>query len=123
MKKYKNEELEKAVAICKENEIKAYAFQKETISQIFAVDADGNIGTVSALWGGVTYATVHKGSREHGSGFCLSGENEIASIERIKECMLTVRPNWARGGSVEKYKSWEDYLLKPINRILKYYEL
>ena len=126
--KFKTEDLQKVVAICKANYIKVYGFQKDTAaSQVFVVDADGHIGTVSAgpFGHGVRYATVHKGSKNNGTGFGLTGYNdsEAASLDRIKDAMLTVTPSWACRETVEKYKDWNDYLSKPINQILTYFEL
>lgn len=126
MKKYECDELQKVVEICKENNIKVYAFQKDTpIGQIFIVDAEGHIGSVSESWGMVSYSTVHHGCKDAGTGFGLTDYNgyESASIKRIKDAMLTIRPQWAHQYDVKKYKDWNDYLSKPINQILTYFEL
>ena len=123
---FKCEELEKVVQICKENNIECYAFQKDRpISQIFVVDTNGRIGTVSENFGGLTYATVHKPCFDYGTGFGLSGYNrcEKASIKRVKDAMYTTLPDWAMRGTVKKYKDWADYVSTPINRTLEYYKL
>lgn len=122
MKKFECEELEKVVQLCKDNNIECYAFQRDRpISQIFMVDNSGRIGTVSARYGGLSYATVHKPCKKAGTGFGLSGFNgyEKADILRINQTFIN-RPEWASQYSVEKYKGWEEYA---NNRILKYYKL
>lgn len=125
MKKYKCDELQKVVDICKANGIKVYGFQTNTpISQILLVDSSGNIGTVSEYFGGLRYSTEHKAGYGNGTGFILSenGSCESASLELIKQAMLTIRPFWAQG-DVIKYKNWDEYISDPINRILTYFEI
>lgn len=125
MKKYKCDELQKVVDICKANGIKVYGFQTNTpISQILLVDGSGNIGSVSEYFGGLRYSTVHKRSDRNGTGFMLSdyGSFESASLELIKRAMLTIKPFWANG-DVIKYKNWDEYISDPVNSILTYFEI
>jgi len=118
--------LKEVVALCKANSIKVYAFQRnEPIGQVIVVSENGQIGSVSESWGGLSYSTVHKGNRQCGTGFGLSGVFgcEPALIERIKDAMFTIKPDWAQNYTVEKYRDWNDYISKPINQILTYFEL
>lgn len=126
---FKNEELKKVVQIAKENGYRVFAsrcsFDSENkeISYVHVVSMENKIGFISAFFDHLHYSTQHIPCKEFGTGFGLHESMEIqyADIDRIKQCVETVKPFWAKKGKVEKYKDWNDFLSK--NTILKYYEL
>lgn len=125
-KEYRNEELEKVVNISKEAGFKVYTFESTSkyINQVFIENQEGKICTVSEKYSGVTYATVHRPNRECGTGFGLTNDIDMASLEMIVLSMNTNSPQWATKNQREaviKYSNWADYLKK--DSILRYYEL
>ena len=87
---------------------------------------DNKIGYVQeAYFGGLSFSTVHKGCKKFGTGFGLT-ENGICepTLQHAVDCFI-LAPNWAKRdiGAIVKYKSWDEYLSNPVNRILKNREL
>lgn len=120
-RKFENQDLEKVVSIAKDRGYKVYTFQSAgNIKQIFIVNQENQIGSCSAYFGGITFSSVHKPDKEIGTGFRVSGE--FADPEKLDICFRSY-PSWPTSKNVIKYKSWDEYISSPINRILKYYEL
>ena len=125
----KNELLHKFVKDLKENGFKVYTSdQKEDYSYCHFVK-DNKIGYVQTdYFGGLTFSTVHKPFKNIGTGFGLNDtDNRVfnPTIEDAEKSFM-IAPNWAtykQRNSVVKYESWEDYLSKPVNQILKQVEL
>lgn len=128
-RKFQNESLQRVCDISKEKGYKVYTFEATgNIRQVFIVDNEGRICTVSESFGGVRYATVHKVSvgSGFGTGFGITGYNDIefASIEKIDDALKMIAPYWINPSDaikVKKYANWDEYT--KINFILKYYEL
>lgn len=120
-RKFENQKLEKVISIAKEKGYKVYTFQSSgNIKQIFIVNQENQIGSCSAHFSGVNFSSVHKPDEEIGTGFRVSGE--FADPEKLDICFRNY-PSWPTNKNAVKYKSWEEYVSSPINRILKYYEL
>lgn len=126
---FKNEELKKAVRIAKENGYRVFtskcsfdSYDKE-VEYVFVISKENKIGYIEAFYDHLHYSTEHVPCKEFGGGFGLYDlmELQYADIDRIKQCVETVKPFWAKKGEVKKYKDWNDFLSK--NTILKYYEL
>lgn len=121
-RKFENQDLEKVVSIAKDRGYKVYTFKSSgNIKQIFIVNQESQIGSCSAYFSGVNFSTVHKPNQSVGTGFRTSGE--FADPERIDLCFRTYPEWYVSDKNVVKYKSWDEYISSPINRILKYYEL
>lgn len=120
-RKFENQDLEEVVNNAKEKGYKVYTFQSSgNIKQIFIVNQENQIGSCSAYFSGVNFSSVHKPDKDIGTGFRVSGE--FADPEKLDICFRNY-PAWPTNKNVVKYKSWEEYISSPINRILKYYEL
>ena len=78
---------------------------------------DNNIGYVEYGRFGWNFATVHKPSKQNGTGFSVYRDDCDPTIKKAMYCFC-VCP-WQNHGKVEKYKSWEDYMSKPVNNIIK----
>jgi hypothetical protein len=125
---FENEELEKAYLIAKENGFLVHTFIPSgyKISQIF-VDNGETFGSISASYGGLSYSTCHKSTRNsgNGSGFGIDGSImpcESASIEKIKQVFMFA-PNWAKNLHTIKKETWQEHISHPISKILSYVDL
>ncbi len=89
----------------------------------FHYELNGQIGYCQeGNFGGLTFSTVHKPSREAGTGYGLHdgfNSNYEPTIEDAKQAFI-LKPNWARNDNFTpiKYKSLEEY--RDRETVLKY---
>lgn len=120
-----NNELYKAAKLAIDMGYKVHTFNPSGfyISQIF-VDNGITFGSISECYSGVKHSTCHKS--EHGSGngtgFGLSSDPMLVSKDLINECFIFA-PLWAKSTDRIKKESWQEYISRPINQILKYAEI
>ena len=93
---FKNEELAEVVKLSKKEGYKVYTWEStnKNITQIFIVNQENQICTVSEHYGCVTYSTVHKPCKFAGTGYRLDNEPQTANLNKIKEAFNTLIPSW-----------------------------
>lgn len=90
----------------------------------FHFEKDNKIGYCQeSYFGGLRFSSVHKPSKEAGTGYGLSGEFDSIcnpTIEHAQEAMNLLKPFWANDVNFmpKKYKSLEEYMERET--ILKY---
>ena len=124
-----NSILHEFVNTLKENGFKVYTSAGDENYSYCHFVKDNKIGYVQTdYFGGLTFSTVHIPNKNTGTGFGLNNINNRVfnpTIEDAEEAFM-IAPNWAtyeQRNSVVKYESWENYLSKPVNQILKQIEL
>lgn len=117
------------VKLLKENGFAVYTSDPDEDYSCCYFVKNNRIGYVQTdYFGGLSFSTVHKGNRETGTGFGLNDmDNRVfePTIEHAENAFI-IAPYWATNGqrnSVVKYKSWDEYIQQPVNRILKKREL
>ena len=79
----------------------------------------GNLGYCQRdYFGGLTFSTVHKPSKENGTGFRVSDATYEPTIKDA-ESAFRVAPFLANSKGILKYTSFDDYLKYPTNQIIK----
>ena len=116
---FRMQELEVLTPKLLENGFRVFGFQKE-ISQIFFENKDG-IGTAhySYTSNDLQFASVHKPSRENGTGFGLIWKNETA-LKMAEYACKTSYGHFSPVGVVIKWKNFEE---KANKSLLAYFEI
>lgn len=105
-----------------DNGFDVYTSKKKNPIYLYFVK-DNNIGYVERSPFGYNFETVHKPNKLCGTHFSIARECVEPTIELAKMCFV-VKPSWARKyKNPIKYKSWDDYLSHPINKILEYVKI
>ena len=117
--KTKSELLENFLTKLKENGFDVYVPEKPSTYAHFV--KNNKIGYVQeAYFGGLEFSTVHKPSRENGTGFGLNRDGLFdPSIEDAVKALIDC-PLRADDRNVKKYSSWDEYVSSPVNSIIKY---
>jgi hypothetical protein len=113
----------------KESGFKVYTSDKKENPSYIHFVKDDKIGYCqNSDFGMWSFSTVHKPCRECGTGFNVVDRIEYPTIKLAESCLVNI-PQWAAhdrkysNGVVKKYKDWNDYIIQPINQILKQIEL
>lgn len=109
MREYDNSQLKEVVDLAKKKGYKVYTFNANgPIKQVYFVNESGQIGSAQAYFSGINFTSIHKPSRECGTGFRIGKEFEYP--ENLDIAFSSI-PEW--GGQylkfVKKYKNWEEY--------------
>ncbi len=89
--KFKNKELELTYKLSKEQGYRVHTSiaQAKDVITYFYIDNGISYGYVEARYSGVSYSTCHKPKKYIGSGYSITGLNniDVASIEKINETL------------------------------------
>jgi len=115
----KEQQLKEYAEVLKQNGFDVYMPVKSATYCHFV--KDDKIGYVEASDWGFNFSSVHKPCRECGTGFSIHREVFTPTVQMAIDCFV-IAPNWGINYCkvVNKYKSWEDYLKYPTNKILQY---
>lgn len=124
---FKNELLQNFADLLKSNGFDVYYHPQENGTTWIKFVKDNKIGECQLDYfdDRLRFSTCHKGNRNCGTGFGLHQPYEGTSQPTIQDAerAFIIAPSWANRNDVAavvKYKSWNDYLSNPVNRILNY---
>ena len=126
--KFKNDLIKEYAKTLIKNGFKVYysisSFSDNTISYLL-FEKDNNLGyTQVDYFGGLTFSTIHKPSKDIGTGYLLQSEGiSNPTIQNALDTFIN-KPHWAKTtDNPIKYNGFEGYLKEPIHTILKYKQI
>ena len=110
-----------------QNNFRVYRNAGEEKVKWIYVEKNNNIGYVQEddFMGCLHFSTVHKPSREAGTGFRTNDEPVCKPTVKDAEKTFILKPHWAYQdiSLIKKYKSFDDYTKTGYGSILKYKEI
>lgn len=73
------------------------------------IEKKGKLGYVESGRFGYKFTSVHKPSRDTGTGFGIYEEPQTLNVRALETCVNFVSPPWARRTGVNKFSGIEEY--------------